>query len=130
MINFNLNFVNLLIYNRSLDISRSKRIFSNAIYRQFTSLYRICCIEHTWLFVNAQCYALLCISYSKYIFLYLIARNQQNFWKTYENIYTLFSFTQFDSTKPIQLLKTYAKNVYKCIGFLHENYQQQVYTVV
>ena len=32
--------------------------------------------------------------------------------------------------KLIQLLKTYEKNVYKCIGFLHENYQQQVYAVV
>ena len=39
--------------------------------------------------------------------------------KTYTN---LFSFTQFDSMKPLQLLKTYEKYMYKCIGFLHENY--------
>ena len=37
---------------------------------------------------------------------YLTAWNQCNFWKTYE------------------------KNVYKCIGFLHEHYQRQAYTVV
>ena len=30
--------------------------------------------------------------------------------------------------KPTHLLKTYEKNVYKCIGFLYENYQQQAYT--
>ena len=41
-----------------------------------------------------------------------------------------FSFTQFDSMKPIQLLKTYEKNLYKCIEFLHESYQQQAYAVV
>ena len=51
----------------------------------------------------------------------LIARNQHCFWKTYTHF---FSFT-FDSMEPMQLLKTYEKNVYKCIGFLHENYQQQ-----
>ena len=46
--------------------------------------------------------------------------------------YTLFfSFTQFDSPKPIQLLKTYEKYVYKYTEFLHENYQQQAaYAVV
>ena len=32
--------------------------------------------------------------------------------------------------KPIQLLKTYEKNVYKRNEFLHENYQQQAYAVV
>ena len=32
--------------------------------------------------------------------------------------------------KLIQLLKTYEKNVYKCIEYLHENYQQQAYAVV
>ena len=32
--------------------------------------------------------------------------------------------------KPIQLLQTYEKNVYKCIEFLHEYYQQQAYAVV
>ena len=34
----------------------------------------------------------------------LIPRNHHYFWKTYEKIYTFFSFTQFDS-----------KNVYNCI---------------
>ena len=42
----------------------------------------------------------------------------------------IFSFTQFDNMKPIQLLKAYEKNLYKCIEFLHENYQQQTYAVV
>ena len=37
----------------------------------------------------------------------LVARNQLYFWKTHENIYIFFSFTQLDSIKPIQLLKTY-----------------------
>ena len=41
----------------------------------------------------------------------------------------IFSFTQLDSMKPIQLLKTYENCVYKCVGFLHENYQQQANTV-
>ena len=27
------------------------------------TLYRVCCIEYTWLFVNAQFYAVLCISH-------------------------------------------------------------------
>ena len=40
----------------------------------------------------------------------LIARNQHYFCRTYENIYTFFSFVQFDSMKPIQLLKTYLGN--------------------
>ena len=39
-------------------------------------------------------------------------------------------FTQFDSMKPMQLLKTYEKNVYKCIVVLHKNYQRQTYAVV
>ena len=37
---------------------------------------------------------------------------------------------KFDSMRPIQLLKTYEKNVYKCIGILYENDEQQAYTVV
>ena len=49
------------------------------------TLCRVCCIEYTWLFVNAQCYVVLCISYSKWIFFFwyshnLKARNQHNFW--------------------------------------------------
>ena len=54
-----------------------------------------------------------------------ITRNQRNFWKAYENVYTFFSFTHIDSIKPIQLLKTYEKNVYNCIGFLHEYHQKK-----
>ena len=54
-----------------------------------------------WLFVNAQFYAVLCISHYKCIFF---------FW----------AFKQFDIVKPIQFLKTYKKNVNKCIEFLHE----------
>ena len=30
-----------------------------------TTLYRVCCIEYTWLFVNAQFYGVLCISHYK-----------------------------------------------------------------
>ena len=41
-----------------------------------------------------------------------------------KNIYKFFSFIQFDSTKLLQLLKTFEKNVYERIGCLHENYQQ------
>ena len=48
-----------------------------------TTLYRVCCIEYTWLFVNAQCYDVLCILNSKCISFWhsnnLIARNQDNF---------------------------------------------------
>ena len=90
----------------------------NYIWAIHTILYRVCCIEYTLLFVNAQFYAILCISYSKCIFWHLnnlIGRNQHCFWKTYENICTFFSFTQFDSMKSIQLL--WKKNVYKCIEF-------------
>ena len=49
---------------------------------------RVCCIEYIWLFVNALCYAVLYISYSKRNFL---------------------AFKQFDSMKPLQLLKTHEK---------------------
>ena len=87
------------------------------IWAIHTTLYRVCCIECTWLFVNAQFYAVLCISHSKCIFFLhlnnLLAENQLYFWKISENIYTFFSITQFDNTKPIQLLKTYEKSVYK-----------------
>ena len=61
------------------------RIFYWAIH---TTLYRICCIEYTWLFVNAQCYVVWCISYFKCIFFWhsniLIARNQYNFLKSFK----------------------------------------------
>ena len=57
---------------------------------QFTTLHCVCCIEYTWLFVNAQFYAVLCISHSKCIFL---------------------AFKQFDSTKPTILLKNIWKHI-------------------
>ena len=41
------------------------------------------------------------------------SRNQQNFWKTYENLYTFFSFAQFDSTKPTHTFEKHEKNLYK-----------------
>ena len=88
------------------------RVCTN-IWAIHTTLYRVCCTEYTWLFVNAQFYAVLCISHTKCIFFWdlnnLIARNQHYFWKTYENVYTIFSITQFDCMKQIQLLKTYEK---------------------
>ena len=34
-----------------------------------TTLYRVCYIEYTWLLLNAQFYAVLCILHSKSIFL-------------------------------------------------------------
>ena len=74
-----------------------------------TILYRVCCSEYSWLFVNALFYAVLCIPHSKCIFLTF---NQQHYFrKTYENIYTFCSFTQFDSMKLIQLLKNVKKRV-------------------
>ena len=52
------------------------------------TLCRVCCIEYIWLFANAQCYDVLCISTSKCIFFLLsnnlIAQDQQNIWKIYE----------------------------------------------
>ena len=68
-------------YSRFCIISIFLLIFIWAIH---TTLYRVCCIEYTWLFVNAQFYAVLCISHSKCIFL---------------------EFKQFNSTKPTLLLK-------------------------
>ena len=76
---------------------------------QFTRYCIVYVVLNTWLFVNAQFYVVLCISHWKCIFWdlnNLIARNQHYFWKTFEKIYTIFSFTQFDSMKQIQLLKT------------------------
>ena len=58
--------------------------FYKNIWAIHTTLYRVCCIKHTWLFVNAQFYAVLCISHSKCIFWHLnnlITRNQHYFWK-------------------------------------------------
>ena len=61
------------------------------IWAIHTTLYRVCCIEYTLLFVNAQFYIVLCISHSNCIFFFLdlnnlIARNQHYFWKTYEKM--------------------------------------------
>ena len=68
-----------------------------------TTLYRKCCIEYTWLFVNAHCYDVLCISNLKNIFL---------------------AFKQLDSMKPIQLLKNIWKLIhifFICSIWYHEN---------
>ena len=68
-----------------------------------TTLYRVCCIEYIWLFVNAQ--MLCCI-------VYFVLQMYFFFWHSNETNTTFkkhISFTQFDSTKPIQLLKTYEK---------------------
>ena len=58
---------------------------------------RVCCIEYTWLFVNTQFITVLRILHFKCIFFGLLnnltARNQHNFWETYENIYTFFIHT-------------------------------------
>ena len=87
--------------------------FLKTYYAIHTTLYCVSCIEYTWLFVNAQFYAVLCISYSKCIFFWhsdnLIAQNQRNFLKTYENIHS-FSFTLFNSMKTIQLFKNILGN--------------------
>ena len=45
-------------------VARSRTIY----WAILMILYRVCCIEYTWLFVNAQFYAVLCISHSKCIF--------------------------------------------------------------
>ena len=49
-----------------------------------TILYSVCCIEYTWLFVNAQCYAVLYIAYFKRFFFLAFeqfdsAQNRHNF---------------------------------------------------
>ena len=56
-----------------------------------TTLYRVSYIKYTWLFVNAQFYAVLCISHSKCIFL---------------------AFKQFDSAKPTLFLKNIWKDIH------------------
>ena len=60
------------------------------------TLYRVCCIEYSWLFVKAQYYAVLWISHSKCIFL---------------------AFKQFDSPKPTQILK----NIWWHTDFFHSH---------
>ena len=91
-----------------------------------TTLFRVLCIEYTWLFVNAQFYAVLCISYSKCIFFFfwhlnnLIARKTNITFEKHMKTYTHFFHSH--NLIAIQLLK---KCVYKCIEFLRINYQQQ-----
>ena len=88
----------------------------------------VSCIEYAWLFVSAQFFAVLCILHSKCIFFYIkqfYSTKPTLLLKTYTHF---FSFAQFDSW--YQILKTYEKNVYKRIGCLHENYQEQAYAVV
>ena len=82
------------------------------IWEIHTTLYRVCCIENIWLFVNAQCYAALYISYSKCIILAFKQFDSpkpklflKNIWKHIH----IFPFTHFDSMKPIHLLKTNEK---------------------
>ena len=65
--------------------------FTTYTWAIHTTLYRVCCIEYTRLFVNTQFYAVLCISYFKCIFL---------------------GFKQCDRTKPTLLLKNIWK---KCV---------------
>ena len=66
-------------------------------------IVRCICIEYTRLFVKSQINAVLCISYAKCIFLLCYSPKPTLLLK---HINTFFSFTQFDSMKPIQLLKT------------------------
>ena len=73
----------------------------NNIWAIHTTLYRVCCIEYIWLLLKAQCYVILCISYSKCIF-FLIHQNQHNFWKTYTNFfhsYNLIARNQYNFKK-------------------------------
>ena len=77
-------------------MSCNKTQQQSKLFGQFT-LYRVCCIEYIWLFVNAQCYVVLCISYSKWIFL---------------------AFKQFNSTKPIQIFKTYVGNSHDIVSYM------------
>ena len=63
------------------------------------TLYRVGCIEYTWLFVNVQFYSVLCISHLKCFF--------------------FLAFKQFDSTKSIQLLKVYRIFTWKLSTLLY-----------
>ena len=47
--------------------------------------------------------------------------------KTYTNFFHSHNLIALNQ---IQLLKIYEKNVYNCIEYLHENYQQQAYVVL
>ena len=63
--------------------------------------------SHDIVYVVCERSILCCIVYfalEMYFFWHLnnlLVRKQHYFWETYENIYTFFSFPQFDSTKPI-----------------------------
>ena len=87
-----------------IDIYKNHKI-SWAIH---TTLYRVCCIEYTWLFVNAQFYAVLCISHSKCNFLAFKQFDSSKPTLLLKNIWKhahIFAFTQFGTTKPVLLLK-------------------------
>ena len=89
----------------------------NNIWAIHMTLYRVCCIEYTWLLLKAQCYAILCISYSKCIFFFCDTPKPTQLLK---NIYKFFSFIQFEINITFKNQKK--KRVHQCIGFLHENY--------
>ena len=72
------------------------------IFGQLTHTH-VCCIEYTWLFANAQCYDVLCISNSKCIFLTFKQFDSTKPTQHLKNIYTFFSFAQCD-------LETYEEN--------------------
>ena len=100
---FYLNFI-LICINISY-------IYFYFIWAIHTTLYRICCIEYTWLFVNIKFYAVLCISHSKCIFLALKQFDSTKptlISKKHMKTYTHFFHSHNnDSMKPIQLLKIY-----------------------
>ena len=77
---------NYLIYFSILSSSKFPKflIFLHNIGAIHMTLYRVYSIQYTWLFVNAQFYAVLCISHFKCIFL---------------------AFKEFDSPKPTIILK-------------------------
>ena len=54
------------------------------IWAIHTTLYHVCCIEYSWMFLNAQIYAVCVFRIPNVFFL---------------------AFKQFDSTKPTLLLK-------------------------
>ena len=58
-----------IIKSTSLNFILCCNIYN--IWSIHTTLYRVCCIEYIWLFVNAQCYAVLRITNSKRICLAL-----------------------------------------------------------
>ena len=74
-------------------------IIIEIIWAIHTSLYRVCCIKYTWLFVNAQFYAVLRIFHCKCIFFFL----------SFKQLITRYQHYFWNQPKPIQLLKTCKK---------------------